>query len=143
LESFEKSKENWSHELKRASSHYYETQGSGTKMRGKPTTISMVDLRCIRYATRSTPFKWQTDHFIRTVSCEAVWWNKFWNKKIHGWFRSHFQNRNTKTLTLKPSPYNYSPKPALFNRCARCTKICVGCTTKKGFTKMHHKLVTL
>jgi len=23
-----------------------------------------------------------------------------------------------------------------------CTKICVGCTTKKGFTKVHHKLVT-
>jgi len=24
-----------------------------------------------------------------------------------------------------------------------CTKICVGCTTTKGFTKVHHKLVTL
>jgi len=38
-------------------------------------------------------------------------------------------------------------RSALFNRCARCTlgctKICVGCTTKKGFTKVHHKLVTL
>ena len=37
--------------------------------------------------------------------------------------------------------------PALFNRCERynlgCTKICVGCTTKEGFTKVHHKLVTL
>ena len=37
--------------------------------------------------------------------------------------------------------------PVLFNRCARCTlgciKICVACTTKKGFTKVHHKLVTL
>jgi len=28
-----------------------------------------------------------------------------------------------------------NPRPALFNRCARCTKICVGCTTMKGFTK--------
>jgi len=31
----------------------------------------------------------------------------------------------------------------LFNPCARCilgcTKMCVRCTTKKGFTKVHHK----
>jgi len=35
-------------------------------------------------------------------------------------------------------------RSALFNRCARCTsgctKICVACTTKKGFTKVHHNL---
>jgi len=35
----------------------------------------------------------------------------------------------------------------LFNRCARCTlgrtKLCVRCTTTKGFTRMHHKLVIL
>jgi len=35
---------------------------------------------------------------------------------------------------------------ALFNRCARCTlgciKICVGCTTMKGFTRVDRKLVT-
>jgi len=35
---------------------------------------------------------------------------------------------------------------AFLNRCARCTlgcmKICVGCTTTKGFTMVHHKLVT-
>ena len=33
--------------------------------------------------------------------------------------------------------------PAHFNQRARCTKKCVGCTTKKRFTKVHHKLVTL
>jgi len=37
--------------------------------------------------------------------------------------------------------------PAFFNRCARCTlgctKIYVGCTTTKGFTRVHHKRVTL
>jgi len=37
-------------------------------------------------------------------------------------------------------------RAALFNRCAPCTlgctKICVGCTTKKELTKVHHKLVT-
>jgi len=37
--------------------------------------------------------------------------------------------------------------PAHFKRCARCTlgcdKICVRCTTTKGFTRVHHKLVTL
>jgi len=51
------------------------------------------------------PLAWQTwevsvrlpgqcrlgDRFIRTASCDAVWSNKFWNRKIHGWFRSHFQ----------------------------------------------------
>jgi len=35
----------------------------------------------------------------------------------------------------------------LFNWCAWCTlgciKICVGCTTMKGFTRMHYKLITL
>jgi len=31
--------------------------------------------------------------------------------------------------------------PALFNQCARCTEIYVGCTTKKELTKVHHKLV--
>jgi len=40
-----------------------------------------------------------------------------------------------------------SARAALLNRCARCTqgctKICVGCTTKKRFTKVRHKLVTL
>jgi len=38
-------------------------------------------------------------------------------------------------------------RPAPFNRCARCTlgciKICAGCTTKKGFTRVHHKFVAL
>jgi len=41
----------------------------GTKIRGEPTTIGLADLRHIRYAIRSTPFKWQTDCFIQTVSC--------------------------------------------------------------------------
>jgi len=36
---------------------------------------------------RSTLVKWHIDRFIRTASCEAVWSNKFWNMKIHGWFR--------------------------------------------------------
>ena len=34
-------------------------------------------------------------------------------------------------------------RSALFNQCAQCTKICVECTTTKGFTRVHHKLVTL
>jgi len=38
-------------------------------------------------------------------------------------------------------------KTALLNQCARCTlgcaKICVGCTTTKRFTRVHHALVTL
>jgi len=48
-------------------------------------------------------------------------------------------------LGLDWSILKHANNAALFNRCTRCTKICccVGCTTKKGFTKVHHKLVTL
>ena len=38
------------------------------------------------------------------------------------------------------------PRSALFNQYTGtlgCTKICVGCTTTKGFTRVHHKLVAL
>jgi len=69
------------------------TKTQGAKLRGKPSTIGIPDLKPIRYATRSTPLEWQSDCFIRTASCEAVWWNKFWNKEIHGWFRSYFQKK--------------------------------------------------
>jgi len=58
----------------------------------------MPDLKRIHYVTRTTLLKWQTDRFIRTTSIMRgsiipywVWWNKFWSKKIHGWFCSHFQ----------------------------------------------------
>jgi len=79
-------KKNWSHKLKCASSHYYEN----AKLRGDPSTIGTADLKPIHYATRLTPLEWQTDCFIRTGSCEAVWSNNFWNKKMYGWFCSHF-----------------------------------------------------
>jgi len=55
----------------------------------------------------------------------------------------------TKLLESSQSPIYVLGKdrPALFNRCAQCTlgctKLCVGCTTTKGFTRAHHKLVTL
>jgi len=42
-------------------------------VKGEPTTIGMADLRRIRYATRTSALEWQTDHFIQTASCEAVW----------------------------------------------------------------------
>ena len=57
---------------------------------GEPKTIGTEDVKHVHYVTGATPLEWQTDHFIRTASWEAVQWNKFWNKKIHGWFRSHF-----------------------------------------------------
>jgi len=62
----------------------------GAKMRGEPTTIGIADLKLTCYATRMTVIEWQTDPFFWTTSCEVVRCNKFWNKKIHGWFRSHF-----------------------------------------------------
>ena len=64
----------------------------GAKVRGEPKTIGTADMRHIRYATGMMLAEWQTDRFIQTMSCEVVQWNKFWNKKIHGQFRSHFQN---------------------------------------------------
>jgi len=39
-----------------------------------------------------TLFEWQTEHFIGTASCMVVQSNKVWNRKIHGWFSSHFLN---------------------------------------------------
>jgi len=62
----------------------------GAKIRNEPTTIGMADLKRIRYATRMTTLEWRTDRFIQTTSCEVLPLNKFWNKKIHGWFSSHF-----------------------------------------------------
>jgi len=37
-------------------------------------TISTADLESAHWATRSMPVEWQTDRFIRTASCEAVWY---------------------------------------------------------------------
>jgi len=44
----------------------------GTKIRGKPTTTGMVDLKPYRQATRLTPLELQTDCFIQTTSCGMV-----------------------------------------------------------------------
>ena len=59
-------------------------------MRGEPTTIGTSDLTRIHYTIRMLPLAWQTDRFIRTASCEVMRWNNVWNRKIHGWFHSHF-----------------------------------------------------
>jgi len=69
------------------------TKTQGTKLRGEPT--GMADLKPIYplwLCYRPIPLEWQTDRFIRNMSCEAIWWNKLWNEKIHGWFHSHFLN---------------------------------------------------
>ena len=68
-----------------------------TKLRDKPTTIGMADLKPIGCATRLAPLEWPTDRFIWNASCEAVWWNKFWNKKIYGWFHSYFLSEKFET----------------------------------------------
>jgi len=62
----------------------------GAKLRGEPSTIDMADLNPNCYSTRSTSLEWQNDHFVWNASCEAAQCNKFYNKKIHGWFYSHF-----------------------------------------------------
>ena len=87
--------------MQHASSHYYEN----VRHKGERWTlnhaIGMADLKLFHYASRTMAFEWQTDRFIRIASCEEVRCNKFWNKKIHGWFRSHFQvfNRRLKQVS--------------------------------------------
>jgi len=61
-----------------------------TKVRGELKNIGTADLKRIRYATRMMLLEWQTDRFIPTTLWEVVQSNKFWNKKIHGWFHSYF-----------------------------------------------------
>ena len=42
-----------------------------------------------RIPPESTPVFRIRSPLIHTVSCEAVWSNTFWDRKIHGWFCSH------------------------------------------------------
>jgi len=69
LETFEKSKENWSHELRHASTT---TKTKVSKVRTELKTTGTADLNTTTtYATKTVPLEWQTQHFIRTASCEA------------------------------------------------------------------------
>jgi len=77
------------------------TKSKDTKIRAKLKAIAIANLKCFRYAMKTMSLKWQTGHFIRTESCEAVQSNKVWNKKIHGWFRSHFHFKNCLSI-VKP-----------------------------------------
>jgi len=44
-----------------------------TKTQGaKMGSFRMVEFKCYRYATRSTPLEWQTDRFIWAVSCGSI-----------------------------------------------------------------------
>jgi len=54
------------------------------KVRDEPINYWHGKLGIYPLSYRSTPVEWQTECFIRTASCEAVWSNKFWNRKIHG-----------------------------------------------------------
>jgi len=83
-------------------------------------------------------------------------WNNWCIRQVH-WplFLNHLMiycNPQLRMLSMERNPFSAksqtlrSYRAALFNRCAQCslgcTKICVGCTTKKGFTRVHCKLVT-
>jgi len=46
-------------------------------VKGELKTIGTSNLKCIRHASKMTTVDGQTDHFIRTASCEAVRWNNF------------------------------------------------------------------
>jgi len=88
-------------------------------------------------------------YFVKMTN-RAGWW--FWNTHRVSKFVSNDINRISTKHSLVVSVivtcYLHAPfTAALFNRCARCTlgstKIFVGCSTTKGFTKVHRKLVTL
>jgi len=59
-------------------------------VRGEQKTIGTADLKHICCAIRTMSLEWQTDCFIQTVSWKVVRSCKFWNRKICGWFHSHF-----------------------------------------------------
>jgi len=63
----------------------------------------MYLLGCRRLSAELTSFN-------RTASCEAVRLNKFWNKKIYGWFHSFFLNLNLKN---KPETFNLKVLPSM------------------------------
>jgi len=63
--------------------------------------VGMADSKLIRYATRTVALKWLTDRFIWTMLCETVQCNKFWNKKIRGWFCSYFLFLGLILMTIK------------------------------------------
>jgi len=69
LETFEKSKEKWCHELKCATTT---AKMRVTKVRAEPKTIGAADRRHIHYAIRRVLLEWQTQRFIQTASCVAV-----------------------------------------------------------------------
>jgi len=90
LESFEKVKKSWSHELKCASNHDYENARCQVERRTHNHWHGRLETYPLCYSMRLMPLDWPTDCFIGTVSCEMVWWNKFWDKKIHWWLCSNF-----------------------------------------------------
>jgi len=81
LESFEKSKEKLVPQIETCKQALLQKREAA--WHGRLETYSL----CYQADT----VKWQTDRFSRAASCEAIQWNKFWNKKIHRRFRSHFK----------------------------------------------------
>jgi len=63
-----KAKKKWSHELKGATST---TRMEVIKVRAEPKTFGIADLKHICYTTMLVPLEWQSQRFIRTVSCEV------------------------------------------------------------------------
>ena len=54
--------------MKRASTT---TKMKVAKVRAKPKTFGVADLKQIHYAMTLVLLEWQTEHFSRTASCEA------------------------------------------------------------------------
>ena len=73
--------------MKRASSHYYENVRCQDERRTENHWHSRCKTHLLSYWENTA---WVTDCFIQTVSCKEVQWNKYLNKKIHGFFLSHF-----------------------------------------------------
>jgi len=61
-----KVEKNWPHELKRASIHLRKRKAPSQEANPQPLAWQ---------TSRSIPVEWQSDRFIRTVSCKALWSN--------------------------------------------------------------------
>ena len=113
-----KVKKNWSHELKRASSHYYENVRCQVERRTLNHWLGRLGSWNLT-STGRLPDQCRLIDKLRLLHSNRIMWgrwsNKFWNRKIHGWFHSHFLLTNLLIswseikhfCTLKVIQHNY------------------------------------
>jgi len=68
-------KKNWSHDLKHASIHLQKHKAPSQE--ANPQALAWQTWKVSVRRTRSMPVELQSDRFIWTTSCDAVWSSKF------------------------------------------------------------------